>query len=890
MMKKEVTWRKRLQHVIPTRWRESREEAYRNTPHYLANPKLLTLMACMVFLLALLMEQILYTALLWTGESIGNAIHQRKGDSFWVIFWSHSLLLTHPWLFGILSTALGLAIAFVAMSVHRSYFAMEDVLTAGTNSFETRLGLFETYPLMHSIEAVPYEEKPGVPLAHFSMEEMESLKQQEQRVLQKRKKKLNRRPIPWLTHKAQAQLEEEREQIVLKEQKLEEAPYTQDVAVLSEKAYAERKKFWLAVGTEITNVVCIGITRAGKKVFFVAPVLDSFSRPKNNADKASFIVNDTKGELLLENYKMLKERGYKIRVLNLLKTYQSSAYNPFALVIKAYKKYMDEEGIYSSMERSEALDEAQKLLNSMAYTFYENPESKDPFWGDNAQLLFVACGLVLVEQGIKTDTEDKITIYSLATMVNEMRGDDILSADHPFLQKFVTSEQSEEILFRKYKKQNTLDVFFGELPAEHPSKILYASIKAASQASSTIGAIAGHLFSGLKVYLMKGNATLTARNEFDLEEIGFGDQPVAVFLIIPDQDKSNHALATFFIDQSYKVLIDKAFEMSTEDSKRACKRPVIYLLDEMGSMPIINDLDNKLTACLGRNIRFFLILQSFSQLDKYPDGLYDTILSNCGYTFFIKSPSEKTTELVSKRLGKRPVFNLSRQGKFFSLFKSETESVEKEELLTPTELEQLQFGENVILRIMTNENLEGKEITAYPILNRGDRRFYKHYEYMQTYGETTWDDIPEVNQGSHTEIELRDLVTRLDPNVIFLDELREAKGGSVMPEVETDGVTPPAVRKGISTMQEKRREALTTLIPKQAYTHSCQAYYGAQGCAFLTQQIKKTILRNKVYRDVLLTILETSTMENLIDCLLSVKSDQQFRKIMQSMHQAKKVA
>ncbi|MBC1817186.1 VirD4-like conjugal transfer protein, CD1115 family [Listeria seeligeri] len=889
-MKKEIPWKQKLQKKFPINWRESRESAYRNTPHYLANTKVLTILACLFFGFSMFLIQLIYTLIIFTGETLANVIHKKASVEFWDVFFSHILFVAHPWIFLLLSIVIGMAIVFVAMSVYRAYVAMEDFLTAGTNSFETRLGIFETYPLMHSVDAITYYGKPGVPLAHISMEEMEELKEQEKKALQKRKDKITRRAKWWLTHKAQLQLEEELEQIILKEQTLEGYPYSQDLSVLSDKAYEERKQFWLSVGTEITNVVCIGITRSGKKVFFVAPVLDSFSRPKGIYDKASFIVNDTKGELLLENYQMLKDRGYKIRVLNLLKTYQSSAYNPFALVIQAYKKYMDEEGIYTSIERSEALDEAQKLLNSMAYTFYENPDAKEPFWGDNAQLLFVACGLVLVEQGIKTDSEDKITIYSLATLVNEMRGDEILSTDHPFLQNFVTPEKNEEYLFRKYKKQNTLDVFFGELPADHPSKILYASIKAASAASSTIGAIAGHLFSGLKVYLMKGNATLTAMNEFDLEEIGFGEQPVAVFLIIPDQDKSNHALATFFIDQSYKVLIDKAFEVSSVDSKRTCKRPVIYLLDEMGSMPIINDLDNKLTACLGRNIRFFLCLQSFSQLDKYPDGLYDTILSNCGYTFFIKSPSEKTTELVSKRLGKRPVFNLTRQGKFLSLFKSETESVDKEDLLTMTELEQLQFGENVILRIMTNNNLEGEAITAYPILNRGEERFNKHYEYMQTYGEKTWSEIPEVNQGGHTEIELSSLVTRLDPNVIFLDEQRELLENNMMPDIEVDGITPPAIRKEIESIQEKRRETLHVVIQMEAITQACHVYYSSDDYQSMIQLVKKTILRNKVYREVLLSILETSTMENFIECLLSIKSEQQFKKIVRGMHQAEKVA
>lgn len=885
-MRQEGKLKAKLKAYFPVRWRESREDPYRNTPHYLAKPKVLFILGALAYLFVMGLIQLLYVLFFYTSQSLKQGIYVEKVPRFWEIFFSYPLFVQHPVAFFVLSLLVGAIIAFLTIGVHRSYFAMEDLLTAGTNSFETRRGIYQTYPFMFSLDETPYNGPPGVPLAHFSMEELVSLQDEDQELANKEKKKLACRSKLPFGSRAENQLEK----VIMKEQKnkreLDRVPFN----VLSDEAFADKEKFWLALGTEVTNVCCIGITRSGKKVFFAAPVLDSFSRPVDKYDKASFIVTDLKGELLLENYTMLKQRGYKIRVLNLINTYQSSAYNPLQLVVEAYKKFLDPDEQYTEVEKSQALDSAQKLLNTVAFTFYENPDAKEPFWGDNAQLLFVACALVLVEQGIKTGTEDKITIYSLATMVNEMRSDEILSIDHPYLQEFVSDTQTDEALFRKYKKQNTLDVFFGELPAGHPSKILYASIKSASKADSTIGAIAGHLFSGLKAYLMRGNATLTSQNEFDLEEIGFGEQPTAVFLVIPDQDKSNHALATFFIDQSYKVLTDKAFLESTKENKRKCKRPVIYLLDEMGNLPLINDLDSKLTACLGRNIRFFLILQSFSQLEKYPEGLKDTILSNCGYMFYIKSPSETTNEMISKRLGKRKVWNMSRQGRFFSLFKSENESLEKEELLNVTELEQLQFGENVILRIMTSEDKEGNELTAYPILNRGKHRFHRHYTYMQGYKEMAWEDIPEVNNGAHTQVQLDDLVTTLDPNVIFLDEIRRKKERDVMPEISKDGVTAPGDVRAIEKIQAEREKALHSLYKMTNRQSRCADYYSEASMTWLKTQIKKTIIQEKAYRDTIVSMLTNGTLENFIQTLLPMKSSYHFTKIFQALHQLEQAA
>ncbi|EAW7215127.1 hypothetical protein FG335_14295 [Listeria monocytogenes] len=885
-MKQDGKIKDKLKSYFPVNWKESREDPYRNTPHYLANPTALFFLGSIVYFIVMGLIQLVYVLFFYTTQTVQFGLNIEKAPSFAETFFSYPLFLQHPIVFIVLSIIMGGIITFLAVGVHRSYFAMEDLLTAGTNSFETRRGIYETYPFMFSLDEAPYNGLPGVPLSHFSIEEMVQLQDEDQAKLEQEKKKLSRRAkLPFGSN-----AEDRLEKLIIQEQKTQQKLDRIPFNVLSDKAFEDKAKFWLALGTEVTNVCCIGITRSGKKVFFAAPVLDSFSRPAGKWDKASFIVSDLKGELLLENYTMLKNRGYRIRVLNLINTYQSSAYNPLQLVVEAYGKFLDPEKKYTEVERSQALDSSQKLLNTIAFTFYDNPDAKEPFWGDNAQLLFVACALVLVEQGIKTGTEDKITIYSLATMVNEMRSEEILSIDHPYLQEFVSETQTEEALFRKYKKQNTLDVFFGELPAGHPSKILYASIKAVAKADTTIGAIAGHLFSGLKAYLMRGNATLTSQNEFDLEEIGFGEQPTAVFLVIPDQDKSNHALATFFIDQSYKVLTDKAFLESSDDNKRKCKRPVIYLLDEMGNLPLINDLDSKLTACLGRNIRFFLILQSFSQLDKYPEGLKDTILSNCGYMFYIKSPSEATNEMISKRLGKRNVWKMSRQGRYFSLFKSENETVEKEDLLNVTELEQLQFGENVILRIMTNEDKESNEITAYPILNRGKNRFHRHYTYMQGYKEMAWDEIPEVNGGSHTKVQLDDLVTTLDPNVIFLDEIRRKKEGNVMPETSKDGVTAPSDMWAIEKIQAEREKALNSLYKMTDRQSRCADYYSETSMALLKTQLKKTIIQEKAYRDTILSILNKGTLDNFIQTLLPMKSSQHFAKIIQVLHKLEQAA
>ena len=39
-----------------------------------------------------------------------------------------------------------------------------------------------------------------------------------------------------------------------------------------------------------------------------------------------------------------------------------------------------------------------------------------------------------------------------------------------------------------------------------------------------------------------------------MEELGFGEQPIALFIVFPDYDSSLHTLASILIRQSYTML------------------------------------------------------------------------------------------------------------------------------------------------------------------------------------------------------------------------------------------------------------------------------------------------------------------------------------------------
>ncbi|MCQ5309035.1 type IV secretory system conjugative DNA transfer family protein [Flavonifractor plautii] len=71
-----------------------------------------------------------------------------------------------------------------------------------------------------------------------------------------------------------------------------------------------------------TNILVVGGSGSGKTRFFCKPGVYSAN--------CSYLITDPKGELLRSSGSLLKEKGYEVRVFNLIDPSQSDGYNPFA--------------------------------------------------------------------------------------------------------------------------------------------------------------------------------------------------------------------------------------------------------------------------------------------------------------------------------------------------------------------------------------------------------------------------------------------------------------------------------------------------------------------------------------------------------------------------------
>ncbi|XZM56689.1 VirD4-like conjugal transfer protein, CD1115 family (plasmid) [Clostridium perfringens] len=214
--------------------------------------------------------------------------------------------------------------------------------------------------------------------------------------------------------------------------------------------------------------------------------------------------------------------------------------------------------------------------------------------------------------------------------------------------------------------------------------------------------------------------------KFRVLDTDYDNKPIALFMVTPDYDGSNHVLASIFIRQLYYVLSKEASLFDTAK----CEREVIFILDEFGNMPPIEGMGTLTTVCLGRRIRFNMIIQAYSQLKKLYGEDEKTIVGNCGNVIYILTNDNDTAEEISKSLGDKTIVTQSRSGEILDITKNRTESVDSRRLLLPEELKKFKEGETVVLRVIKRQDLKRSKIVPNPIYNHGETAFKYRYEYL----------------------------------------------------------------------------------------------------------------------------------------------------------------
>ena len=389
------------------------------------------------------------------------------------------------------------------------------------------------------------------------------------------------------------------------------------------------KKIWVDDG-EAHNLI-IGATGSGKTQNVVFPMIKILGKAGE-----SMVLTDPKGELYEETGEFLRKQGYNIVVLNFRDPQKGNAWNPMTLPYKMYH-----EG---------NMDKSVELLDDLALNIlYDEKNTGDPFWEKSGADYFSGLALGLFEDA----EEAQVNLNSMNLMSN--LGEERFGGPN----------------------NNYIKEYFN---MKDPSRPAYVNASGTVYApEETKGGVLSTFKQKVKLFSSRDNLSeMLSYSDFDMKDIG--RKKTAVFMIVQDEKKTLHPLATIFIKQCYETLIDVAQESGGHLPFRTN-----FILDEFANMPPLKDVTTMVTAARSRHIRFTFIIQNFAQLTKvYGKEDAETIKGNCNILYLISSELQALEE-ISKMCGE--------------VKSKEKEKTSSTPLVTVSDLQRLPLGEVIAIRL-----------------------------------------------------------------------------------------------------------------------------------------------------------------------------------------------
>lgn len=374
----------------------------------------------------------------------------------------------------------------------------------------------------------------------------------------------------------------------------------------------------------------------------------------------SLIINDPKSELYEDTAVYLEEKGYIVRIFNLVNPEHSDSWNCLKEI------------------------EGQEIMAQLtADVIIKNTGSGkgDHFW-DNAELNLLKALILYVERGFPEEGKNIGQVYQLLTMCSE-------------------------------KELNGL---FDLLPITHPAKAPYNIFKQASDTVRT-GVIIG-LGSRLQIFQNELIRKITSYDEINLTRPGY--EKCAYFCVSSDQDSTFDFLSSLFMSFVFIKLVRYADKYG-EGGRLPV--PVHILADELANGGVIIDLTKKISTIRSRALSISVMFQNLPQMqNRYPLNQWQEIIGNCDTQLFLGCTDELTATFISDRSGEVSVsvdsrakqLNTWRVSDYTPEYR-ETSSVGKRKLLTPDEVLRLPLDNAlVILRGQKILKVEKFDYTLHP--------------------------------------------------------------------------------------------------------------------------------------------------------------------------------
>lgn len=344
------------------------------------------------------------------------------------------------------------------------------------------------------------------------------------------------------------------------------------------------------------NILVVGGSGAGKTRFYAKPNILQCN--------TSYIIADPKGEMLRATAPLLIEKGYDVKVFNLITPSESDGYNPFTYI------RTDEDVI-------------KLISNLIQNTTPKNASNSDPFWEKSEIALDTALMLYLLHEA-PSEEQNFETLMFLIENASVM-------------------EEDEEY-------QSPVDVLFEALEEEYPEHIAVKQWKIFKQAS---GKTAKSILISAAVRLAAFNLPEIARmTSYDNLELGtLGEKKKAIFCVIPDNDNSFNYLVGMLYTQAFQELYYKA----DHEHGGELPIPVHFIMDEFANVALPDNFERLLATMRSRRISVSIIIQNMAQLKALFKDSWESLVGNCDTFLYLGGNEQATHEYISKMLGKETI-------------------------------------------------------------------------------------------------------------------------------------------------------------------------------------------------------------------------------------------
>ena len=379
------------------------------------------------------------------------------------------------------------------------------------------------------------------------------------------------------------------------------------------------------------NVLVCGGSGAGKTRFYAKPNIMQCN--------CSFVTLDPKGEILRDTGYLLEQKGYEVKVLDLINMDKSHCYNPF---------------VYLKSD-----NDVQRLVtNLFKSTTPKGSQSNDPFWDTAASMLLLSLIFYLWYEAPEEEQN--------FTMVMEMlRAGDVKEDDDMY--------------------SSPLDLLFERLEEKNPEHIALKYYKDYHSGSAkTLKSIQITLASRLEKFNLRSLAMLTMTDELDLPSLG--EKKTALFALIPDNDTSFN----FIVSILYTQLFQQLFYLADHKYGGSLPIPVHFVMDEFPNVSLPDDFEKILSVMRSRQVSVSIIVQNIAQIKALFEKQWESILGNCDEFLYLGGNEQSTHKYVSELMGKENL-DLNTYGKSYGRNGNYSTNYQQtgRDLMTPDEVRML---------------------------------------------------------------------------------------------------------------------------------------------------------------------------------------------------------